>query len=317
MCMRITLFKLLFLFSTIALAQEQVSLNVGGTISDERKSTIGGAHVSVTKNGKSFTSFLTSLNGTYYLYLPMGAEYVVSVSKAGYVKKFFTVSTLGVSDENAKKKFNVMVADLELIEHYPGVDYSLFTQPMNKYYYNPKIDNFEYDKKYLSEMNALVEEVKVAKKEAIQLAQQKAERNKKNAELAQQKAMEDERLAIEQAGLQAMESELAAVKKQKEEKNIIAPIKETTTDNVLRADALIVNTPNQSRRLVLLAKYQPGVTEEVIRGANVTIIQRVLVREEMAWVYHKKLFNWGGVACFRDGQPITESTFELETRKDI
>ena len=57
-----------------------------------------------------------------------------------------------------------------------------------------------------------------------------------------------------------------------------------------------------------------GVTEEIIHGTNVIVIQRVVVRDQMAWVYHKKLFNWGGVACFRDGQAITESTFENETK---
>jgi hypothetical protein len=313
--MRYITFNLLFLFSLLSSAQEKTTLNVGGTISDERKSTIGGAHVNVTKDGKTFTSFLTSLNGTYYLYLPMGAEYVISVSKAGYVKKFFTVSTLGVSDESAKKKFNVMVADLELIENYPGVDYSVFTQPMNKYYYNPKIDNFEYDKKYLAEMTSLVEEVKVAKKEAIQLAQQKAERDKRNAELAQEKALEDERLAIEKAAMKALDAELALNKKQKDSRSSVS--KEIASVNVVSADALIVNSGDRSKISALLIKYQPGVTEEVIQGLNVIIIQRVLVREQMAWVYQKKIFNWGGVACFRDGQPITESTFELETRKEI
>jgi hypothetical protein len=315
--MKIIIFQLLVFLSVVSIAQEKATLNVGGTISDERKSTIGGAHVSVTKNGQAFTSFLTSLNGTYYLYLPMGAEYVVSVSKAGYVKKFFTVSTLGVSDANAKKKFNVMVADLELIENYPGVDYSLFTQPMNKYYYNSKIDNFEFDKKYLNEMLALVEEVKIAKKEAIQLAQQKAERDKRNAELAQQKTLEEERLAAEKANLLAVEAELALTKRQNEIKAAVNPTKEPSPVKVMMADALIVNSGDKSRIAALLVKYQPGVTEEIIQGLNVVIIQRVLVREQMAWVYQKKLFNWGGIACFRDGQPITESTFELETRKDI
>jgi hypothetical protein len=315
--MKIIFLKIFLFIALISFAQEKSTLNVGGTISDERKSTIGGAHVSVTKDGKSFTSFLTSLNGTYYLYLPMGAEYVVSVSKAGYVKKHFTVSTLGVSDESAKKKFNVMVADLELIENYPGVDYSLFAQPMNKYYYNPKIDNFEYDKKYLAQMTALVEEVKIAKKEAILLAQQKAERDKRNAELTQQKALEDERFAIEQANMKALETELTLAKKQKEEKTSLAANKVPVPVKIMAADALIVTSSERSRLSSLLLKYQPGVTEEVIQGMNVIIIQRVLVRDQMAWVYQKKMFNWGGISCFRDGQPITESTFELETRKEI
>jgi hypothetical protein len=38
------------------------------------------------------------------------------------------------------------------------------------------------------------------------------------------------------------------------------------------------------------------------------------VRDKDAWVYTKKVFNWGGSAFFRDETPITESTFEQETK---
>jgi hypothetical protein len=301
------------LFLGLTTFSQSVSLNVGGTVSGEDKIAMRDAQVSVTKNGKPFTSFLTSFNGTYYLYLPMGAEYIVNVTKAGYAKKYFTVSTLGVSDESAKKKFSVMIADLELIESVPGVDYSVFNQPMNKYFYNPKIDNFEYDKKYLKDMIALVDEVKEAKKEAIQLAKQKAEQDKKNADLAIEKAMMDERLAIEKTNLKNLELEIAATKKIKEENTIINPAT-LTAPKILVTDALIVYTKTKEHLLALLAKYKIGVTEEIITGINVIIIQRILVRDQMAWVYQKKMFNWGGVSCFRDGQPITESTFENETR---
>jgi hypothetical protein len=64
----------------------------------------------------------------------------------------------------------------------------------------------------------------------------------------------------------------------------------------------------------LLAKYSPGVTEETISGTGVVIIQRVVVKEQMAWVYQKKIFSWGGISYFRDQNPITESTWELETK---
>lgn len=306
--------KITFLFFLAfgAMAQSE-TLNVGGTISNEHKAAMRDALVSCTKNGKPFTSFLTSFTGTYYLYLPMGAEYVVTVSKPGFAKKYFIVSTLGVSDESAKKKFSVMVADLELIESVAGVDYSLFNQPMNKYFYNPKIDNFEYDKKYLKEMMAHVDELKIAKKEAILLAKQKAEQDKKDADLAAQKSLLDERLAIEKANLKDLEKELAVAKKLQEEKTNINPAT-LSAPKILVADALIVKTNSNDRLVTLLAKYKVGVTEEIIHGTHVIIIQRVLVRDQMAWVYQKKMFDWGGVSCFRDGQPITESTFENETK---
>ncbi len=64
----------------------------------------------------------------------------------------------------------------------------------------------------------------------------------------------------------------------------------------------------------LLAKYPPGVTEETINGTGVVIIQRVVVKETAAYVYQKKIFSWGGISYFRDATPVTESTFEQETK---
>jgi hypothetical protein len=69
-----------------------------------------------------------------------------------------------------------------------------------------------------------------------------------------------------------------------------------------------------SRIKQLLDKYKPGITEESINGPGVVILQRVVVKDNYAWVYQKKIFNWGGVNYFRDGLSITESTFELETK---
>ncbi|MBK7668600.1 MAG: hypothetical protein IPJ32_15415 [Sphingobacteriaceae bacterium] len=304
------------LFVALSSIAQRETLNVGGTISNEHKVAMPDALVSVTKDGKAFTSFPTSFNGSYALYLPMGSEFVITVSKSGFAKKYFTVSTLGVSDESAKKKFSVMIADLELIETVPGVDYSIFNQPMNKYYYNPKIDNFEFDKKYMKDMLAQVSDLKIAKKEAILLAKLKAEQDKKDAELAAQKALQDERLAVEKAYLKNLEKEIEANKKIKAEEISNINPSTLTQPKPLVKDVLFVNTNSNinERIIALVAKYKTGVTEEIIYGTNVIIIQRVLVRDQMAWVYHKKMFNWGGVACFRDGQAITESIFESETR---
>lgn len=82
-------------------------------------------------------------------------------------------------------------------------------------------------------------------------------------------------------------------------------------EKLLNSDA---GMSSDERLKALLAKYPPGVTEETITGNSVTIIQRVVVKDNMAWVYQKKIFSWGGSAYFRDSTPITELTFENETR---
>jgi hypothetical protein len=295
------------------------SIDLEGTILSENR-TLQGALVNVTRDGKPFTSFLTDIDGSYNLYLPMGSEYVVTVSKKDYVKKMYTVSTTGVSSESAQKKFPVIVADVELFLFYDGVDYSIFNQPMNKYYYNPKKDNFEYDKAYLKYMLAKVEEVRKAEKQAMMLASSKGETDKKNAELAQQaalkEAMQKERDAMEAEMIAKLQAEAEAKKAEMDKAlaNQAAQLNEFMKDKAI-PDATKVKTNKDPRIAALLAKYKNGVTEEIIQGKDVVIIQRIVVRDDMAWVYQKKIFSWGGVACFRDGISISESAFEHETKK--
>jgi hypothetical protein len=49
-------------------------------------------------------------------------------------------------------------------------------------------------------------------------------------------------------------------------------------------------------------------------GTGVIIVQRVVAKETIVYIYQKKIFNWGGISFFRDGASITESTFEQETK---
>ena len=57
-------------------------------------------------------------------------------------------------------KFPNFVADVVLFNRYDGIDYSLFDQPINKYHYNPKNNNIDFDEAYLKEMNAAMKEIK-------------------------------------------------------------------------------------------------------------------------------------------------------------
>ena len=82
-------------------------------------------------------------------------------------------------------------------------------------------------------------------------------------------------------------------------------------EKILNGDGAVVV---DERQKALLAKYPPGVTEETINGNGVVIVQRVVVRDNYAHVFQKKIFNWGGIQCFRDGAAITELTFENETK---
>ena len=87
---------------------------------------------------------------------------------------------------------------------------------------------------------------------------------------------------------------------------------------VLECVKLLGSDSNQNideRQKQLLAKYKPGVTEEIISLEGVVIVKRVLVKNKVAYVYEKKIFNWGGVSCYRDNESITLSAFDIDTKK--
>jgi hypothetical protein len=64
----------------------------------------------------------------------------------------------------------------------------------------------------------------------------------------------------------------------------------------------------------LLEKYPTGLTEEIINGNGVVIVKRVLVKDNDVWVYQKKIFNWGGISCFRDDLAISSLVFDNEAK---
>ena len=64
----------------------------------------------------------------------------------------------------------------------------------------------------------------------------------------------------------------------------------------------------------LTLKYPQGVTEETVPGKGFVEIRRILVKGEDAWVYRKKIFNFGQVVFFKDDDQITQSVWENETK---
>src|SRR5688572_5821461 len=158
---------LLVLFSvfqaTFLGSQTTFPLRFQGNVSGERMD-LGNATIQITQNGKVVQTVATDGGGNYSFEVPMGGDFLVTVSKEGYVPKKFTISTLDVPPEKAETKWPLIEASLTLFKRLEGIDYSLLNQPLNKYTYNIAKDNFEYDKKYLEQMLNGIEAIKEAEK---------------------------------------------------------------------------------------------------------------------------------------------------------
>ena len=313
---RVIFIVILMLLINISFSQN-ITVDFEGQVSHENN-ILSEVIVQVLQDGKLLTTFKTDQSGNYNVYLPLGSDYIISISKNDYVQKYFSVSTKGIPAEQTDVKFPTIKADVDLFKYYEGVDYSLFNEPINKFYYNDRKGNFEYDKDLLKEKKEAMKKIKMAEKKAILLALQKNEEKQKELEksakasdakkekLAEEKKTLDDKLAKQTLMMKLIEEDEKPIFKTNHEKNDIQL-------NIVAANN------EESKKIIdkkitdLVTKYKQKVTEEKQEAESVVIIKRVVVRDQETWVYEKKTFSWGGVAYFRDKQRITASTFNMET----
>src|SRR5580704_11693316 len=70
-------------------------LPVQGKIEDDN-GPLNGAVITVVQGGKTITTITTGADGKYAFQIPLGNDYMVSVTKQGFVTKKFSISTKGV-----------------------------------------------------------------------------------------------------------------------------------------------------------------------------------------------------------------------------
>lgn len=308
-------FLVILLFCFNANYSQDVTVDFEGRVSNDNM-TLSESIVQVLQDGKLLTSFKTDQNGSYNVYLPLGSDYLISISKNNYVQKYFSVSTKGIPQDQAGVKLPAIKADVDLFKYYDGVDYSMFDEPISKFFYSSKKGNFDYDKEYLKAKKEEMKKVKLAEKKAIQLALQKnaakqkeleksPEKKEDVAKLNEEKKVLDDKLAKQSLMLKLIEEEEKPILKTKEKNEVELNIVAANND----ASAKVIDKKVND----LIAKHKQTVSEEQQKGQGVIVIRRVVVREENTWVYEKKIFDWGGVSYFRDKQRITASTFNQET----
>ena len=141
-------------------------LPVQGKIEDDN-GAVNGAVITVTQGSKTITSITTGTDGKYAFQLPMGSDYIVSVTRQGYITKKFLVSARGVPPEIAQSGFRGIEASPSIWEKVDGVDYSALNQPATKFAYNPDKQNFEYDKAYQEQMAGIVADIREKEKNIL------------------------------------------------------------------------------------------------------------------------------------------------------
>ena len=150
---------------------------------------LAGSVVTLYKNSAQLKQVVTTSSGEFIFALPPDAEYVITITKPGFITKKLKVNTANVPASLADTaKFTPFQPDVTIFEMPTAPETSkrleaILSQPLAVYQYIPSQKNFNYDEKYtdmikarlteLSELqmqaeNEMVEKAKAAAVEAQQ-----------------------------------------------------------------------------------------------------------------------------------------------------
>jgi tetratricopeptide (TPR) repeat protein len=169
-------FLVLFFSHNHAMAQANWYFAFGGRIeyTDEKKNKdlgLEGASATLIKGGNVVTTVTTGNNGKFSFKLEPASDYIISLTKAGFITKKFAISTKNVPDDRAVHPFAEWNIEVVIFQQYPGVDYSILNNPIAKIVYNPakEVDDFDYDKAYTDQVKATLAKLEELARAAAEL----------------------------------------------------------------------------------------------------------------------------------------------------
>jgi hypothetical protein len=158
-------------FCYIVFSEAQTLIRIQGSVS-ENGVALKEVNIKIYKSkGGVFRRTKTDTSGNYHFDLSLGTseEYLIVVSKRGFVSKRYLVSTENIPAAIRNTSFPPIGAYVTLFKPIRGIDYSLLLQPLIKYYYDAEKDRYAYDKVLLEEK--LKELEKIKEQEKLKLTQ--------------------------------------------------------------------------------------------------------------------------------------------------
>ncbi|NBC83620.1 MAG: tetratricopeptide repeat protein [Bacteroidetes bacterium] len=115
---------------------------------------LNNANIELFKNGSLDKSLSTPRNGEFKFLLELNNEYVIKVSKKGFVSKKIMFNT-DVPDGTEGKWINEFA--IGLLDPCEGVDYHLLEKPVDKIYYHERKNQFVSNRSYTMEISGKME----------------------------------------------------------------------------------------------------------------------------------------------------------------
>jgi len=167
------------------------SLKVSSNVEKDGRA-LPGATVILYRGSAVVTQVQSDANGDFQINIPPNGDYIIAISYAGCNTKKFSVSTMGVPPETTKGNIKDEVeisGGVTMSKPLPGINYSLFNQPLLRIMYMANKKVFADDAYYTSQMVASFSDIRqqetdLLAKYAAALKNGDAAFSKKNCELA-------------------------------------------------------------------------------------------------------------------------------------
>jgi hypothetical protein len=184
----------MFLIKT-SVAQDAIrqKITVGGVVT-EFNLKLKEATVSLLKDGKKVKQMITDASGLFLFNLDTETDYLLIISKEGFVSKKLTVSTKNIPTEKEELTWTTGIT-VDIFMAPKGLDVSILNKPIGEIVYDPITDNFNYDKEYTKsvqqQLDLLQKELLEKRENAIKEAEKIRDEQRK---LALEKQKEEELL---------------------------------------------------------------------------------------------------------------------------
>jgi tetratricopeptide (TPR) repeat protein/serine phosphatase RsbU (regulator of sigma subunit) len=154
-------FLLLFIFLvTGSYNSDTLQLNIQGIVTHDGKA-MNGAVINVLLHSKIESQVITGRNGRFDFSVNYGEDYIVEVSKEGFITKKIIISTK--IDEDIIRAGGVTEGffDLQIpmIEMVPGLNTSVFNKPVKKYVFDRNSWLFNSVKEVENQVNSEIEKI--------------------------------------------------------------------------------------------------------------------------------------------------------------
>ena len=208
--------------TTLCSAQETWTFVIDGRVI-EGSTKVDKAVVTLTKNGAFDKKTRSAANGKFSLVLQPNNDYLIEISKGGYVSKLISVSTKGVPDDKVGKGFPVFPIEIGIFKEMQELDTDILKEPIGKIMYYEKEDDFNYDKSYVKQVKSKLDklakeaEALTIKKEAEATAKAKSEAAAASKAKSEAEAAAKAKSEAEAAAKAKSEAEAAAKAKSEAE----------------------------------------------------------------------------------------------------